>query len=72
MTNNNKTKLICLNNKTIVAELNPGEIYNLLENEITIKLLDSTGDFFVEISDNCQKSILMNPNAYGMILGSYW
>ena len=62
MTSNNKTKLICLNNKTIVAELNPGELYNLLDNDITIKLLDSTGDFFVEIADNCQKSILINDN----------
>ena len=60
MTTKNKTKLICVNNKKIIAELNPGEQTNLLDNNITLKLLDASGDFFVEISENVKKTILLN------------
>ena len=60
MTTKNKTKLICVNNKKIIAELNPGEQTNLLDNNITLKLLDASGDFFVFISENVKKTILLN------------
>ena len=51
-----------LKRNTCWTKLQTGEKYSFLEEAITIKILDSIGNFFIEISNTYTNDVLLNKN----------
>ena len=58
----NTIKIIDLKENKVIAELHSGEEHSFIDNEISIRMLDQSGNFFLEVSENCNQEVALNGN----------